>query len=39
MPFQIAIMLVVQEKLPIDNAIFLLFIASLKEEQGDMLTK
>ncbi len=39
MPFQIAMMLFVQEKLPIDNAKFLLFIASLEEEQGDMLTK
>lgn len=39
MPFQIAMMLVVQERLPIDNAIFLLFIASLEEEQGNLLTK
>ncbi len=39
MPYQIAMMLVVQERLPIDNAIFLLFIASLEEEQGDILTK
>ncbi len=39
MPYQIAMMLVVQEKLPIVNAIFLLFIANLDEEQGDLLTK
>ncbi|WP_321297016.1 hypothetical protein [Marinifilum fragile] len=39
MPYQIAMMLVAQEKLPIDNAIFLLFIANLEEEQGNLLTK